>query len=322
MPLRRLSLAAAAVLLSLPSLAIPASDPSIIDDFSTFPYLWRISPGVTLDSFEILAGDPLALPGQGASERVLSVTGPIHASVQITARACRFRSGTVSAVLLSSPLLDARDADPRSIKLGGARAFYAHLRPRVTRPALSRIAAPVPADLVLLFRGPQACAASVGADPALEGRTYDGRFFAAGGAIARLARPYVASTDWSLADGLRFWYYGRNTGDQLKVELRDNRAADPGPSGWQLVWSDEFNGSAGQSFNAGNWTPEIGDGTAQGIPGWGNNEREYYTGNPENASLDGTGNLLVSVQQAPGGLTCYYGPCEYTSARLVSHNKV
>src|SRR5271168_3792886 len=40
--------------------------------------------------------------------------------------------------------------------------------------------------------------------------------------------------------------------------------------GWQLVWSDEFNGN---SINTNNWTFDIGN----GIGGWGNNELEYYT---------------------------------------------
>jgi beta-glucanase (GH16 family) len=218
MSLRPLSLAAAA-LLSLPPLVAPASfDSALVDDFSTFPYLWKVSPRVVLNNPEILPGDPLALPGQQAPERVLSVRG--------------------------------------------------------------------------------------------------------GGRAVQVARPYVASSDWSLADGLRFWYYGRGAGGWLALELRDNRAPDPGPAGWQLAWQEEFSGPAGQPVNPARWSPEIGDGTAQGIPGWGNNEREYYTGSPANASLDGQGRLLISVRQADGSLSCYYGPCEYTSARLVSRDKV
>jgi beta-glucanase (GH16 family) len=143
-----------------------------------------------------------------------------------------------------------------------------------------------------------------------------------GPAGLRLARPYVASRDWSLADGMRFWYFGRNTGGPVALEVRDNRVPDPGPGGWQLAWQDEFDGSAGQPVDAAHWSHEVGDGTAQGIPGWGNNEREYYTNSPANASLDGAGHLLISVQQADGSLSCYYGPCEYTSARLVSRDKV
>ncbi len=321
MPLRRLSLAAA-VLLSLPSLVASASfDPALVDDFSVYPYLWHVSPGVSLDNPEILAGDPLALPGQGASERVLSVTGPIHATVETETRGCRHRHGVVSALLVSTDLLDARDADPRSITLAGAHAFHYRLHPRDNR-SHSKHHPALPADLELLFRGARVCAAAREPDPLLQGRTYDGRFFAAGGHGARLARPYVASTDWSLADGLRFWYYGHNTGDVLSLDLRDNRVPDPGPAGWRLAWHEEFNGPAGQPVDPRRWSHEIGDGTAQGIPGWGNNEREYYTDSTDNASLDGQGHLLISARQADGSLSCYYGPCEYTSARLISQDKV
>lgn len=327
MPLRRLSLAAVFVLLSLPAIGL-AADPTLIEDFTPYPYLWQVSRGVSLDNPVILAGDPLALPGQGASERVLKVTGPIHASATVTARGCRVHHGRshhghhgiVSAVIETTPNLDVRDIDVRTVTLGHTHAFHSQLRPRPQHRRHHREV--VPTELVLMFRGHDACKASKADEPPLAGRTYDGRWFAAGGPGARLVRPYVASTDWSLTDGLRFWYYGQDTGDQLKLQLRDNRLPDPGPSGWRLVWSDEFEGPAGQSFESANWTPEIGDGCANGICGWGNNEREYYTGDPENVSLDGAGNLALSVQQADGSLSCYYGPCEYTSARLISQNKV
>lgn len=64
-------------------------------------------------------------------------------------------------------------------------------------------------------------------------------------------------------------------------------------SGWNLVWSDEFNGPAGIPPNEHNWTPDVGD------SGWGNNEWEYYTNfqnNPENAHLDGQGHLIIKAE--------------------------
>ena len=111
------------------------------------------------------------------------------------------------------------------------------------------------------------------------------------------------------------------TGDTITLELLDNRAPDPGKDGWSLVWSDEFNDPAGTPPNPENWSYEIGDGTVNGIPGWGNAELQYYTDDPANAATDGAGNLVITARDAEG-LTCYYGPCEYTSARLLSANKV
>ncbi|MCB0008935.1 MAG: hypothetical protein KDE04_20855, partial [Anaerolineales bacterium] len=51
--------------------------------------------------------------------------------------------------------------------------------------------------------------------------------------------------DWSHGEALTFWYYGQNSGDTVTVQLLDNRAPDPGPAGWSLAWSDEFNEPAG-----------------------------------------------------------------------------
>ena len=90
-----------------------------------------------------------------------------------------------------------------------------------------------------------------------------------------------------------------------------------------LVWSDEFDDPAGTPPNPNVWAHEIGDGTLNGIPGWGNGEFQFYTDDPANASTDGDGNLIISLQETPDGDTrqCWYGPCEYTSARLISAQK-
>ena len=68
------------------------------------------------------------------------------------------------------------------------------------------------------------------------------------------------------------------------------------------------------------WTPEIGDGTAEGIPGWGNAERQTYTDDPANLALDGQGQLVIRALETGGDAPlCYYGaPCEYTSARIIT----
>lgn len=136
-----------------------------------------------------------------------------------------------------------------------------------------------------------------------------------------LFRPIQGGQDWSVGEGLRFWFYGTGGGDAFRFQLHDNRAPDPGPSAWRLVWSDEFNGPAGRRPDPRYWTHEIGDGTANGIPGWGNNELEYYTDDARNAAADGRGHLAITVHPADGSLTCYYGPCQYTSARIITQHK-
>ncbi|HEY0738464.1 MAG TPA: family 16 glycosylhydrolase [Herpetosiphonaceae bacterium] len=214
--------------LGLPSrarLAIQDNDPydsALLDDFEIAPDLFDLRRNSALSSVEIPANSPLALPGQGEYERVLS------------------------AKSASSP-----------------RSSF------------------------------------------------------------QFGREFAAPEDWSDASGLSFWYYGRNTGRNINVQLLDNAAADPGSSQWKLAWSDEFNERAGTPPKADNWSHEIGDGTAHGNLGWGNSELEYYTNSPENAATDGQGNLAITVKKLDesSNLRCYYGPCQYTSARLISKNK-
>lgn len=60
---------------------------------------------------------------------------------------------------------------------------------------------------------------------------------------------------------------------------------------WQLTWSDEFNGTAGQLPDAAKWTFDLGTGQN----GWGNSELQSYTNNPANISLDDNGNLVITA---------------------------
>ena len=93
------------------------------------------------------------------------------------------------------------------------------------------------------------------------------------------------------------------------------------PAMWPLAWSDEFDGPAGAPPDPASWGYDLGDGRAIGNEGWGNREREYYTDSPANAATDGKGNLLLTARLADKRMDCYYGPCEYTSARLVSKDR-
>jgi beta-glucanase (GH16 family) len=153
------------------------------------------------------------------------------------------------------------------------------------------------------------------------GFTFDGHPITAGGSDAALGRDFAIGEDWTGTESLDFWYNGTGSGEDVTVTIKDNRAPDPGPSGWELVWSDEFDDAAGTPPDPGNWTNEIGDGALNGIEGWGNSELQYYTADPANAVTDGNGNLVVTLREADGSLECFYGTCEYTSARLISWHK-
>lgn len=152
--------------------------------------------------------------------------------------------------------------------------------------------------------------------------------YTGGAEQASLDRRFGEGQDWREHAGLTFWFYGENSGAVYTVELLENRlslTAEMPPEQWQLLWSDEFDGPAGLRPNPAIWQPEIGDGTLNGIPGWGNSELEYYTGAPENASTDGEGNLAITaraIDTETNDLICWYGPCAYTSARLITRDRL
>ena len=91
---------------------------------------------------------------------------------------------------------------------------------------------------------------------------------------------------------------------------------------WIQVWSDEFDGPAGSRVDGTKWGYDIGDGCREGNCGWGNDEKEYYTDASENIALNGEGQLAIVARSAPSGLTCYYGPCRYTSAKITTRGKL
>jgi beta-glucanase (GH16 family) len=71
--------------------------------------------------------------------------------------------------------------------------------------------------------------------------------------------------------------------------------------GYQLLWSDEFNGN---TLNTQNWTFDIGNNS-----GWGNQELEYYTSRVNNVFVS-AGNLIIEADQES------YQGSNYTSARI------
>lgn len=77
---------------------------------------------------------------------------------------------------------------------------------------------------------------------------------------------------------------------------------------WTEVWSDQFNGPAGQRLDPANWTPQIGTSYPGGAPNWGTGEVETATDSPANASTDGAGHAAIrAIREADG---------HWTSARL------
>ena len=74
-----------------------------------------------------------------------------------------------------------------------------------------------------------------------------------------------------------------------------------------LVWQDEF--SVDGAIDATKWAYDIGDGTAQGIPGWGNQERQYYTDRLDNVVVENGMLKIIAKEEAFMGSS-------YTSGRI------
>ena len=78
---------------------------------------------------------------------------------------------------------------------------------------------------------------------------------------------------------------------------------------WELVWADEFEGD---QLDAAKWNIQVGDGSHEGIPGWGNNELQRY----ETANVAvRDGHLIITALAEAGGAP------KYTSARINTDGK-
>ncbi len=77
----------------------------------------------------------------------------------------------------------------------------------------------------------------------------------------------------------------------------------------EYVWGDEFNytGKPDSKY----WGYDLGDGTSHGIPGWGNNEEQYYTDSEKNAYVDNGVLTITAIKERTGNKN-------YSSARLVT----
>ncbi|GAA1360465.1 glycoside hydrolase family 16 protein [Streptomyces beijiangensis] len=82
-----------------------------------------------------------------------------------------------------------------------------------------------------------------------------------------------------------------------------------------VTFSDTFDGAAGSAVDGSKWQIETGDNV-------NNHERQYYTAGSNNAALDGQGHLVITARKDnPRNYQCWYGKCEYTSARLNTSGK-
>jgi len=87
--------------------------------------------------------------------------------------------------------------------------------------------------------------------------------------------------------------------------------------GWELLWSDEFDG---KELNSEIWDFELGDGSDYGNqPGWGNNEQQLYTSDLANIDLvrDEDRNQVLQIRAIR---TISGEDTTYTSAKITTQN--
>jgi beta-glucanase (GH16 family) len=311
------------------------ADPTLLDDVEQTEY--EFDPiDAELSRIVLERDDERARPDQDRFEGVLEVavddvsvataaatTGSIDPDQVSIRGACQNRgNGVVQVIIRGSEALPISSIDHTTIRVGDARETHTDPRSGEPRLRVQDVDRDGYDDLIVHVRMRETgltCATLAGGVTAtVEDPTP--------AALGGVARSWPDARDLSGAEGISFWFEGSGSGEGHTFRLRDNAAPDPGPDGWELIWSDEFDQPAGTPPNPANWTPEIGDGTVNQIPGWGNDELQYYTDDPKNVRHDGEGNLVIEVHEVEDprpdeGLQCYYGPCEYTSARLLTWHK-
>jgi beta-glucanase (GH16 family) len=89
----------------------------------------------------------------------------------------------------------------------------------------------------------------------------------------------------------------------------------------ELLWSEEFDSD--NALKCSVWSYDLGDGCSQGICGWGNNEFQNYTKDPENVRVEG-GHLIITAQRQTVNGPGDPGPDSYTftSARLKTKERL
>ena len=92
------------------------------------------------------------------------------------------------------------------------------------------------------------------------------------------------------------------------LTVADNLAVSPGGI-LNLVWSEEFDGT---QLDPEVWFFEGGDGSQYGIPGWGNNELQWYL--PDSAELSGGMLIITTRKESQSGEN-------YTSGRINTRDR-
>ncbi|MDQ1652273.1 MAG: hypothetical protein QOI35_1473 [Cryptosporangiaceae bacterium] len=88
------------------------------------------------------------------------------------------------------------------------------------------------------------------------------------------------------------------------TQRRADAAVPPPPTGMSLVFSDDFNGTAGTGLNRTDWTYDLGTSYPGGAANWGTHEVETATDSTNNVYQDGQGHLAIKpIRDGAGNWT-------------------
>jgi hypothetical protein len=93
-------------------------------------------------------------------------------------------------------------------------------------------------------------------------------------------------------------------GASIAAAMHAGASVPPTPIGWNLAFSDDFNGAANTGVNTANWLYDTGTSYPGGAAHWGTGEVETMTSSTNNVYQDGAGHLVIKpIRDGSGNWT-------------------
>jgi beta-glucanase (GH16 family) len=119
--------------------------------------------------------------------------------------------------------------------------------------------------------------------------------------------------DRELGRRLRAWWRGLSGRRRLRGREQQQRRLHHAGLGAHVV--GRIRSPDGSAVDPSKWNYDTGGG------GNGNNELEYYTSGTSNAVISNGMLVITATTAGASNYSCWYGPCQYTSARINTSGK-